>query len=79
MIGSESILGDNYTLRVGCIPTNVSFQWAAPLLNSIDLAINSDPINIYTIQPLINEPANINCPVLKYEIVPSGVGNYKNC
>ena len=62
---------------MGCIPDEVTFQWTGPQL--IDLHVSDDPMNIYTIEPLTYEPSNIDCPVMKYEIVPSDMGSYINC
>ena len=40
-----------------------------------DLLDLNEPINIYTIEPLVTEPSNIVCPIVKYDIVPTSENN----
>ena len=47
------MLGDTYTLKVGCIPDHMSFSYPEPDVEFIELMLYDDPINIYTIQPLL--------------------------
>ena len=63
------MLSDEFTLKVGCIPGEVVFSMPE-IETMIELNINDDPANIYTIADFTSEPPDINCPVKQYDIVP---------